>query len=165
MTQTLEMFHFNSVKLGQILKQFCKEKDISQTVLAKKTGISRDTIVKIFHGEVQETSFEKIFKMCCVLGVPMVVIEMLMIKEEDIDFADKIVLYDTSSGDILPVTEVDTEQISVPDTVIAAAEAVAATEKPPVHSTRTQTTDEYIAFLQAHIEHLTALLDKAMTKG
>lgn len=163
MTQTLEMFHFNPVKLGQILKQFCKGKDISQTVLAKKTGISRDTIVKIFHGEVQETSFEKIFKMCCVLGVPMVVIEMLMIKEEDIDFADKIVLYDTSSGDVLPVTEVDTEQISVPDTVIAAAEAVAATEKPPVHSAHTQTTDEYIAFLQAHIERLTALLDKAMT--
>ncbi|MBO7171654.1 MAG: helix-turn-helix transcriptional regulator [Bacteroidaceae bacterium] len=164
MSCTLEQFHFNSVKLGQILKQFCKEKCVSQTALSKKTGISRDTIVNIFRGDVQEVSFEKLFKVCCVIGVPMVVIEMLMVKDEDIDFADKIVLYDTTNGEVLPVSEVDTEQMQVPDTVVAVAEAVAAADKPPEPAHPTHTTDEYIAFLQAHIERLTALLDKAMTK-
>ena len=163
MPQTLEQFHFNAVKLGQILKQFCIDKHVSKTVLAKETGISRDTIKHIFTGSVQEIPFEKLFKICVVLGVPMVVIEMLMIKDEDIDFADRIVLYDTTTGAALPVTEVDTEQIAVPDTVVAVAEAVAATER-PVEPPHQQTTDEYITFLQGHIDRLTALLDKALTK-
>jgi hypothetical protein len=46
---------------------------------------------------------------------------------------------------------------------VAVAEAVAAAENPPQPTPNIRTTEEYITFLQAHIEHLTALLDKAMT--
>lgn len=165
MAYNLENFHFNPVKLGQVLKQFSSQLGISKTMLSKKTGISRDTIANIFCGETQEVSFEKLFKFCCVLGVPMVVIEKLMVQDEDIDFADKIVMYDTASGDILPASEVAIEKMPVPETVLAAAEAVAAAENPPAPVQTNKTTEEYIAFLQAHIDRLTALLDKAISKG
>ena len=161
----LEHFHFNPVKLGQILMQFCAQYGISKTYLHKKTGISRDTISNIFCAETQEISFEKLFKICCVLGVPMVVIEKLMVQDEDIDFADKIVMYDTASGDVLPATEVDIEKMPVPDTVIAAAEAVAAADNPPDPVRRPAESPDYVAYLHQHIDHLTRLLELAITKG
>jgi hypothetical protein len=49
--------------------------------------------------------------------------------------------------------------------VVAVAEAVAAAENPPTPTQNTRTAEEHIAFLQAHIERLTALLDKAISKG
>ena len=159
----LEHFHFNPVKLGQILRQFSAQYGISKTMLHKQTGISRDTITNIFSGDTQEVSFEKLFKLCCVLGVPMVVIEKLMVQDEDIDFAAQVVMYDAANNDVLPVSDVDAEQVPVPNTVVAVAEAVAAAENPPPPALNTRTTEEYITFLQAHIERLTALLDKAMT--
>ena len=163
MSCDLEHFHFNPVKLGQILMQFCAQYGISKTYLHKKTGISRDTISNIFCAETQEISFEKLFKICCVLGVPMVVIEKLMVQDEDIDFADKIVMYDTASGDVLPATEVDIEKMPVPDTVIAAAEAVAAADNPPDPVRRSAESPDYVAYLHQHIDHLTRLLELAIT--
>lgn len=165
MSQSLVQFHFNPVKLGQILRQFSVQYGISKTTLHKQTGISRDTITNIFSGDTQEVSFEKLFKLCCVLGVPMVVIEKLMVQDEDIDFADKIVMYDTASGDVLPASEVDIEKMPVPETVLAAAEAVAAADNPsdPVRSPAES--PDYVAYLHQHIDHLTRLLELAITKG
>ena len=165
MSQDLVQFHFNPVKLGQILKQFCVQYGVSKTTLQKKTGISRDTISNIFSGDTQEVSFEKLFKLCCVLGVPMVVIEKLMVQDEDIDFADKIVMYDTASGDVLPATEVDIEKMPVPETVLVAAEAVAAADNPPDPVRKAAESPDHIAYLQQHIDHLTRLLELAITKG
>ena len=164
MPQNLVQFHFNPVKLGQILLQFSLQYNVSKSALSKKTGISRDTITNIFSGDTQEVSFEKLFKICCVLGVPMVVIEKLMVQDEDIDFADKIVMYDTASGDVLPATEIDIKEMQVPETVVAVAEAVAAVENPSTPAQNTRTAEEHIAFLQAHVERLTALLDKAISE-
>ena len=108
--------------------------------------------------------FEQLFKICCVLELPVAVIETLMIRDEDIDFADQIVYYDAANGEVLPVADVDAAQIPVSNTVVAVAEAVAAAENPPLPVQNTRTAEEYIAFLQAHIEHLTALLDKALSR-
>ena len=163
MACSLDKFHFNSVKLGQILMRFAEERGMGKGALSRMTGISRDTITNIYSGDTQEVSFEKVFKICVALGVPMIAIEKLMVTDVDVDFADKIVMYDTASGEVLPATEVDIKDMPVPDTVVAVAEAVAAVENPPQPTPNTRTTDEYITFLQAHIERLTALLDKAMT--
>lgn len=164
MPQSLDAFHFNSLKLGQILHQYCKQKGISHATLQRKTGITRDTLKNIFHGGTQEVSFEKLFKICHVLEVPLSVIEMLMLKDEDIDFADSVLYYDPAKGDILPAADVDPEQLPVPETVVAAVEAVTAAETPAPQPTPPGTA-EHIAFLQAHIDRLTALLDKAISKG
>ena len=164
MSCTLRDFHFNPIKLGQIIKQLCAEKDIKHSYICKCTGITRDTFDNIIRGAVHDVKFEQLFKICCVLELPVSVIEALMIRDEDIDFADQIVYYDAANGEILPVSDVDTAQIPVSDTVVAVAEAVAAAENPPQSAQSTRTTEEYVAFLQAHVERLTALLDKAMTK-
>jgi DNA-binding Xre family transcriptional regulator len=132
--------------------------------VCKQTGITRDTFDNILRGSVHDIKFEQLFKICCVLEIPVAVIEMLMIRDEDIDFADQVVMYDAANNDVLPVSDVDAEQVPVPTTVVAVAEAVAAAENPPTPTQNTRTAEEHIAFLQAHIERLTALLDKAISK-
>ena len=161
MACTLDKFHFNSVKIGQILERFAKERGVGKGTLSRMIGVSRDTLTNIFSGDTQEVSFEKVFKICVALGIPMIAIEKLAVLDEDTDFADRIVMYDTASGDVLPATEVDIKQMPVPETVAAVAEAVAAVENPPP-TPHTHTTEEYIAFLQSHIDRLTALLEISM---
>lgn len=160
MAQTLQDFHFNPIKLGQIIKQLCADKGIKHSYICKRTGITRDTFDNILRGSVHDIKFEQLFKICCVLEIPVAVIEMLMIRDEDIDFLDLVVAYDAANGDVLPVSDVDAEQLPVPNTVVAVAEAVAATENPPQQISRT--TEEYITFLQSHIDRLTSLLEISM---
>ena len=165
MACSLDKFHFNSVKIGQILERFAKERGIGKGALSRMIGVSRDTLTNIFSGDTQEVSFEKVFKICVALGVPMIAIEKLAVLDEDTDFAARIVMYDTASGDVLPATEIDIKEMQVPETVVAVAEAVAAVENPSTPAQNTRTAEEHIAFLQAHVERLTALLDKAISKG
>ena len=161
MACTLDKFHFNSVKIGQILERFAKERGVGKGTLSRMIGVSRDTLTNIFSGDTQEVSFEKVFKICVALGIPMIAIEKLAVLDEDTDFADRIVMYDSASGDVLPATEIDIKEMPVPETVVAVAEAVAAVENPPP-TPHTHTTEEYIAFLQSHIDRLTALLEISM---
>lgn len=166
MSYSLREFHFNSIKLGQILKQLASERKITYSYLSRATDITRDTLENIMTGKVHDVKFEQLFKICCVLEVPVEVIIVLMIKDEDIDFVDQIVHYDTERNEVTPVSEVvDAEQIPVSNTVVAVAEAIAATEKMPEPVQPSKTTEEYITFLQTHIERLTAMLDKAISKG
>lgn len=165
MPRTLQEFHFNPVKLGQIIKQLCEDKKVKASYICKCTGITRDTFDNIVRGFVHDIKFEQLFKICCVLEIPVAVIESLMIKDEDIDFVDQIVYYDAAHGEILPIAEVDTAQIPVSDTVVAVAEAVAATENPPIPAKSSILTEEYLAFLQEHIKHLTNLLEMSLKVG
>jgi transcriptional regulator with XRE-family HTH domain len=164
MSASLNEFHFNPVKLGQILKQLCKDKGISIAYLHKRTDITRDTIENIMRGAVRDVKFEQIFKFCVVLGIPVEALLLLMLKDEDIDFIDQVLLYDNKEDEAIPASDIDSVPGFVPDTVVAAAEAVAAAENPPQPAQNTRTAEEYIIFLQSHVDRLTALLDKAMTK-
>ena len=165
MSYTLSDFHFNPIKLGQIIKQLCAEKKIKPAYICKCTGITRDTVDNILRGFVHDIKFEQLFKICCVLEIPVAVIESLMIKDEDIDFVDQIVYYEAAHGEILPIAEVDAAQMPVSDTVVAVAEAVAATENPPIPAKSSMFTEEYVAFLQEHIKHLTNLLEMSLKVG
>ena len=164
MSCTLRDCHFNTIKHGQNIKHLCAKNEIKASYICKCTGITRDTFDNIVRGAVHDVKFEQLFKICCVLELPLAVIAALMIKDEDIDFEDQIVYYDAANGEILPITDVDAAQIPVSDTVVAVAEAVAAAENPPTPTQNTSTAEEHIAFLQAHIERLTVLLDKAISK-
>ena len=164
MSYTLKNFHFNPQKLAQILKQLFKEHNASNSYVSRSTDISRDIIDNLTSGKNQDIKFEQLFKICCLFEIPLSVIEMLMIKDEDIDFADKIVYYDVAKGDILPAADVEEAPLPVSDTVVAVAEAVAATDKPPQPAQPTKSAEDHIAFLQAHIERLAALLELAMRK-
>lgn len=133
MSYDLAAFHFNPRKAGQIFKQFCKDRGVSKSSLAKKCGTTYDTIDNIFSGKVQDITFERVFKFCVALEIPLEVYMMMMLKDEDIDFQDQILLYDNQEDNVLPISDIDTSQVPspVPDTVVAAAEAVTAAESVP----------------------------------
>lgn len=107
MAQTLVQFHFNPIKFGQIIRTTAKEKGVSQASMAAKTGLSYDTVGNIYGGKVQKIPFEYVFKICVVLGTPIEVVMMLMLKDENIDFEEDVLLYDTQ----------DDKTVSLPDTV------------------------------------------------
>lgn len=165
MSYTLKDFHFNPIKLGQILKQLRIDKNVSISYISKCTDITRDTLDKIFSGGVRDVKFEQIFKICCVLEIPIEVLMLLMLKDEDIDFIDQVLLYDNKEDEAVPATDLDTAPSSVPDTVVAAAEAVAAAENPPEPVRQTAENTDNVAHLHQHIGKLMELLEIAITKG
>lgn len=164
MTYDLIHFHFNPVKTGQIIKQLCLDRGTSMAALAKKTGITYDTMDNIFRGRV-DAKFEQLFKICCVLGTPIEVLMLLMLKDEEIDFVDQVLLYDNKEDEAIPASDIDSVPSSVPDTVIAAAEAVAAAEVLPEPVRKSSENPDNVAQLHRHIAKLMDLLEKAIERG
>lgn len=105
MAYSLASFHFNPIKFGQICKQYAKDRGISQASMAANTGLSYDTVVNIYQGKVQKIPFEYVFKMCVVLAIPIEVVMMIMLKDEEIDFLDQVMLYNTVEDVVVPVEE------------------------------------------------------------
>lgn len=128
MAHSLVSFHFTPYKTGQIIKQYAKDRGISQASMAAKTGLSFDTVGNIYGGKVQKIPFEYLFKMCVVLAIPIEVVMMLMLKDEDIDFEDQVLLYNSAEDKSVPVADAVPTLIAgtVPDAVADTAVAVAA---------------------------------------
>ena len=164
MSHSLRDFHFNPIKLGQILKQLRQDKDISVAYISKRTGITRDTLDNIFSGDVRDVKFEQIFKLCCVLEIPIEVLLILMLKDEDIDFMDQVLFYDNKEDESIPATDINTVPSSVPDTVVAAAEAVAAADNPPDPVRTSAENPDNVAQLHKHIAKLMELLELSLTQ-
>lgn len=164
MSYSLRDFHFNPIKLGQILKQLRQDKDISVAYISKRTGITRDTLDNIFSGDVRDVKFEQIFKLCCVLEIPIEVLLILMLKDEDIDFMDQVLFYDNKEDESIPATDINTVPSSVPDTVVAAAEAVAAADNPPDPVRTSAEIPDNVSQLHKHIAKLMELLELSLTQ-
>lgn len=128
MADSLQSYHFSSIKFGEIVKQYAKERGISKAALAGKVGVSYDTMDNIYRGAVQKIPFELVFKISCALGVPMEVIELLWIKDDDITFRDMILHYDAHQDKTVLIP--DEVPSFVPDAVADTAAAVAALEPP-----------------------------------
>lgn len=165
MIYNLAGYHFNQLKTGQIFKQLRQATGMSITSAAKKTGITSDTIENIERGLVQGIKFEAFFKLCVAYGTSMEAVTLLMLAGDDIDYRDQIMLYQPKEDSVIPADVLDSVPSVVPDTAVAAAEAVAAAKNPPAPAHVSRSTEEYIAFLQSHIDQLTALLEKAMNRG
>lgn len=134
MPQSLVQFHFNPIKFGQVIRTYAKDRGVSQVSMAAKTGISYDTVGNIYTGKVQKIPFEYVFKICVVLGIAMEVLETLMLKDEDIDFEDQVLLYDTQQDTNVQMSDVFPTLVPgpVPESVANAAIAAAgASPLPP----------------------------------
>lgn len=134
MAQTLVQFHFNPIKFGQIVKATAKEKGISQSTLSSNTGLSYDTVGNIYGGKVQKVPFEYVFKICVVLGVPIEVVMMLMLKDEDINFLDDVLLYDTQDDTTVSMPETVPTLVAGPVSDTVANAAIAATITVPAQA-------------------------------
>ena len=123
MSHNIVSFHFNPLKCGQIIRQYAKNRGISQEALAARIGISYDTMGNIYAGKVQKIPLEYVFKFCVVLGIPIEVLMMLMLKDENIDFADQVLLYDNADDKTVPVEAVVPSLVAgpVPESVADAA--------------------------------------------
>lgn len=130
MPQSLVQFHFNPIKFGQVIRTFAKDRGISQATMASRTGLSYDTVGNIYTGKVQKIPFEYVFKICVVLGIAMEVLEALMIKDEDIDFVDQILLYDTQKDTTIPINDAVPSHVPGPVPESVANAAIAATNAP-----------------------------------
>lgn len=137
MPHSLITFHFSALKAGQIIKQFCVVRGVSKASLAAKTGVSYDTVDNFFQGKVKEVQFERIFKYCVVLGIPIELFMLQLLEGEDIDFADDVLLFNPTE-DASSAAELSSDAVSdaVPDTVSAVASAVtqAAKSVPDMHA-------------------------------
>lgn len=128
MVDSLQSYHFSSIKFGEIVKQYAKERGMSKAGLAGKVGVSYDTMDNIYRGAVQKIPFELVFKISCALGVPMEVIELLWIKDDDINFRDMILHYDAHQDKTVLIP--DEVPSFVPNAVADTAAAVAALDTP-----------------------------------
>lgn len=128
LAQSLVAYHFNSIKFGQICKQYAKERKVSQPAMAAATGLSYDTVGNIYAGRVQKIPYEYVLKICAVLEIPLMAITMIMLKDEDVDFLDKVLLYNTADDAIVPVEDAVPTLVpaETPETVIATAANVTA---------------------------------------
>lgn len=128
MAESLQSYHLSSIKFGEIIKQYAKERGISKAALAGKVGVSYDSMDNIYRGIVQKIPFELVLKISCALAVPMEVIEMLWLKDDDIAFRDMILHYDANHDKTVLIP--DEVPSFVPDAVADTAAAVAAAEPP-----------------------------------
>ena len=129
MSVSLEHYRINPVKFGQIIRVYAEERGISQAAMAKRAGCSGDTIGHIYAGHAKKSpTFELVMKFSVILGVPIEVLELLCVKDEDVDFIERVPLYDPIRDEIIKPLE-DVPSMSpavVPDAVAATASAIAA---------------------------------------
>lgn len=136
MAESLESYHVNTVKVGVILRQMAKEKHISQEKMSAKTGLSYDTVGNIYAGKTQKLPLEYFLKICIILETSFESMILLMLKDEDIDFADRILTYDARKDievpvlDVLPSMTPGVVPDAVTDTAAAVTIATSAMEEP-----------------------------------
>ena len=126
MPASLRSYHINTIKVGAILRQMAKEKDISQEEMGAEAGLSYDTIGNIYAGRIQKLPLEYYLKICIILETSFESMILLMLKDEDIDFADRILTYDARKDIEVPVLDVLPSMTPgvVPDVVTDTATAV-----------------------------------------
>lgn len=164
MPQDLVTYHFNPIKTGQIFKQLRMDKGMSISSAAKRCGLTYDTVDNIERGRVQDIKLEAFLKLCCVYEQPMIMIVLLMLKGDDIDFIDKVLLYDNKTGGTLSASIFDSVPSIVPDTAVVAAEAVAATDTHPIPVRTAAENPDNVAQLHKHIAKLMELLELSLTQ-
>ena len=90
MAKSLKTFHFDAKKSGSILKEWAKSAGMSYQRVADETAYSYDTINNSLSGKIVELSLERVFKIATCTGHSVCEYIRLMLKDEDIDFADRI---------------------------------------------------------------------------
>ena len=162
MPATLAEYHPSNDKIANILQQYRKERGISKVALGEKIGVSYDTVVNILSGKVQ-LKLETAIKLCVALAIPIGLLTQLILQNEDIDFADDVLLYDPVRDEVMSAVEHDvTASDIVPDSVAAAAADTTPVEPPPPApapaETDAYTREELKAVIdriaQAHEQHI-----------
>lgn len=105
MAQNLKNFHFDQDKSGKILNKWAKDAGVSIKTLGDDTGYTFDTINNSLHGKIKDLSLERVFKIATRTGHSVCEYILLMLKDEDIDFADQIHVLRSPDMILVPLNE------------------------------------------------------------
>ena len=105
MAQNLQNFHFDQDKSGKILNKWAKDSGVSIKTLGDDTGYTFDTINNSLHGKIKDLSLERVFKIATRTGHSVCEYILLMLQDEDIDFADQIHVLRSPDMILVPLSE------------------------------------------------------------
>lgn len=103
---TIDVFHFDKEKSGNLLKKWLKENGLSQHHAANLTGIHQDTLFNCLSGRVQDIKFETVFKIALITGHTVDDYIREMLDGIDVPFYCRVV-QDTSSTDPVSTQQID----------------------------------------------------------
>lgn len=123
--QSLYNYKLNLVKTGVILQELRDSRKMSRSYVADSIGVSTDVIGNLEKG-LGGLSLERSIKLCVLYEIPIVALELLIVKDEDIDFRDSILVYDHQNDDATPITDKSVPEVPgvIPDSVVEAAASV-----------------------------------------
>lgn len=90
MQKSIQAYHFDQKKAGEILKKWVKDSGLSYSDVAEQTGYTMDTINNSLSGKIKEPSLERVFKIAVLTGHSVCEFLRLMLEGEKLDFADRI---------------------------------------------------------------------------
>lgn len=133
MKKSLIAFRFDPEKSGSVLKRFAKDAGMSYQKLADSTGYSYDTINNSLSGKIKELSLERVFKICTITGHSVCEYLREMLKDEDIDFADKIHVLREADFVLVPYTETLVQDTNKAETAVQNTVNLAVVEQNPMY--------------------------------
>lgn len=102
---TIVDFRFDPVRSGKILSKWIADSGKTRDEVATETGISTHTVSNMVYAKVCDLKLEFVFKIAVVTGHSVCEYIALMLKEEDIDFADRIHVLREKDMVLVPYTD------------------------------------------------------------
>lgn len=161
MAQNLKNFHFDQDKSGKILNKWAKDAGVSIKTLGDDTGYTFDTINNSLHGKIKDLSLERVFKIATRTGHSVCEYILLMLQDEDIDFADHIHVIRSPDMILVPLSETKDKLPSKQDTNLVQA-PVFDQNSPEVQAVYRAITEQAAAIHQANLERVKGIYDNAI---
>lgn len=158
MKQTLKTFRFDPEKSGQVLNRYVKASGMSCQKVADEVGYSYDIVNNILHGKNKELMLERAFKICVLTGHSVCEYLRDMLKDEDIDFADKIHVLREADFVLVPYEETTVQDTQKTEASVQNTVNLAVVEQNPMYQAAYQAMMQQAATThQANLDRFRAI--------
>lgn len=161
MAQNLQTFHFDQDKSGKILNKWAKDSGVSIKTLGDDTGYTFDTINNSLHGKIKDLSLERVFKIATRTGHSVCEYILLMLQDEDIDFADQIHVLRSKDMILVPLNETKDKLPAKQDTSLVQTR-IFDPNSPEVQAVYRAIMEQATAVHQANLERVKGIYDNAI---
>ena len=161
MAQNLKNFHFDQDKSGRILNGWAKDAGVSIKTLGDDTGYTFDTINNSLHGKIKDLSLERVFKIATRTGHSVCEYILLMLQDEDIDFADQIHVLRSPDMILVPLNDTKDKLPVKQDTKLVQTH-VFDQNSPEVQAVYRAIMEQATAVHQANLERVKGIYDNAI---
>ena len=155
----METYKLDLVKTGVILQGLRSMRKMSRTFVAESIGVTNDVIRNIEKG-LGGVTLERAIKLCALYEMPIIALVLLILKDADIDFRDRILVYDHKNDDVTPITDESVPEVPgvLPESVVEAAESIEADSTAPTHGVVLSDPQAVLdAVIGVHGEHIADL--------